>query len=455
MHVQNVNDPPVIVSIPPTEINQDEVYSYVVEVNDPDNDPITFEMIQNPSWLELVDSTGTIMGIPANEEVGTHDVTISISDGIESAQQSFIVTVLNVNDPPLFTSEPVTEVLQGELYIYAMAGSDPDEDTLVFEVLQIPEWLSCDSATNTISGIPGNEHVGTVNVTVSVSDGTVKVNQEFQISVINVNDPPVFVSDPIIAVEQDVIYSYALQAYDPDGDTLTYLGVNIPIWLVFDSEIALLTGIPSNENVGIFDLKIRVSDGMEETDQDFQLTVYNVPDPPVITSTPEVTEIRPGDEFRYQITAIDVDIGDVLSFTAPVLPEWLELTPDLNTALLSGTPALKDTGTHAITIKVSDGEGEVTQQFTVKVLDPTSIHAPGNLVEKVYPIPADEMVYFEFSLKGDVVLKLYDITGTVLKIVRRKNSETLKLDISDLPSNLYFYMVSINGKSYVGKLIKN
>ena len=154
-------------------------------------------------------------------------------------------------------------------------------------------------------------------------------------------------------------------------------------------------------------------------------------------------------------TAIDVDIGDVLSFTAPVLPEWLELTPDINTALLSGTPALKDTGTHAITIKVSDGEGEVTQQFTVKVLDPTSIHAPGNLVEKVYPIPADEMVYFEFSLEGDVVLKLYDITGTVLKIVRRKNSETLKLDISDLPSNLYFYMVSINGKSYVGKLIKN
>ena len=104
---------------------------------------------------------------------------------------------------------------------------------------------------------------------------------------------------------------------------------------------------------------------------------------------------------------------------------------------------------------ISQDDNKPYQEFNIEVLDPTSIHTAGNLVDKVYPIPADEMVYFEFSLKGDVVLKLYDITGTVLKIVRRKNSETLKLDISDLPSNLYFYMVSINGKSYVGKLIKN
>ena len=96
----------------------------------------------------------------------------------------------------------------------------------------------------------------------------------------------------------------------------------------------------------------------------------------------------------------------------------------------------------------------MSQDFSIEVLAPTGIHVSRDLIKKVFPIPADEMVCFEFTLKGNVVVKLHDITGAMLREVQAKNSDFLKLDISDLPSNLYFYRVTINGKTDVGKLIK-
>ncbi len=455
LHIENVNEPPVIFSVPVLEVNRNENYSYIVLADDPDNDQLNIEIVQKPDWLAFEDSTWTLIGIPANIDVGIHDVTIRVSDGSETDEQAYQITVININNPPVFISEPATEVDQGSLYSYLITATDPDNDTLIFTVPVKPDWLTFDSVSNTLSGVPVQEDIGIYDITVRITDGVIETIQGFQLTVIDVNDLPEFLSSPILTVYQDAIYGYNFLAHDPDGDDLTYTAVMLPGWLTFNVSKFIISGTPANEDVGIHDVKIRVSDGKGHYDHQFQITVINVNDLPVITSFPSESDVWPDQEYHYQITAYDVDTGDVLTFTTNELPDWLTLTPATNSASLSGTPSLSDVGSHAITIHVSDGTDEVNQEFNIEVLDPTSIHTTGNLVEKVYPIPADEMVYFEFSLKGDVVLKLYDITGTVLKIVRRKNSETLKLDISDLPSNLYFYMVSINGKSYVGKLIKN
>jgi len=452
--IENQNDPPVITSDPVLEVNKNVNYSYPVLVDDPDNDPLTIEILNKPAWLLFEETTWVLHGIPANSDVGLHDVTIRVSDGILTDEQIFQINVLDTNTSPVFTSNPVTEVNQGMLYSYVIAATDPDNDTLIYTVPVKPEWLSFDSGSNTLSGVPDQEHVGDIQITVRVSDGTIETDQEFQITVLDVNVLPEILSSPILTVYEDAVYGYNFVANDLDGDPITYTAVQLPDWLTFNVALLLISGTPVNEDVGIHDVKIRVSDGLGHTDQEFQVTVINVNDPLLFTSVPPDSEVWPDQFYQYDITTDDVDDGAVLTITGDTLPAWLTLIPASNLATLSGTPSLSDVGNHTISISVSDGIEKVSQDYSIEVLAPTGIDVSRGLIERIYPIPADEMVYFEFTQKGDVVVKLHDITGTVLREVQEKNSDFLKLDISDLPSNLYFYRITMNGKTNVGKLIK-
>ena len=142
-------------------------------------------------------------GTPSAANVGPNPVTLVASDGVNSAQQSFTITVTAVNDPPVFTSTAPTAATQGAVYSYTATATDPDGDTLTFAAPTRPAWLTLSGAT--LSGTPAQANVGTHNVTITVSDGTAApVAQSFQIVVANVNDPPVFTSTAPTAATQGV-----------------------------------------------------------------------------------------------------------------------------------------------------------------------------------------------------------------------------------------------------------
>jgi uncharacterized protein (TIGR02145 family) len=184
------------------------------------------------------------------------------------------------------------------------------------------------------------------------------------------NNLPVITSSPQKDVDEDVPYSYTLTATDADaGDVLTYSRVQTPSWLNFNSSSHLLSGTPTNSNVGDHYVSLSVSDGTAIVYNNFTITVHNINDNPVITSIP-ITSATVGVYYSYQLTAIDVD-GDNLTISATVLPSWLSFMPSSSTGLLSGTPAPFDAGNHSVSLKVSDGTAEVTQSFNIYVVQPT------------------------------------------------------------------------------------
>ena len=97
-------------------------------------------------------------------------MTLVASDGVNSAQQSFTITVTAVNDPPSFTSTAPTSAAEDTPYTYTAAATDPDGDTLTFAAPTRPSWLTLSGAT--LSGTPTQAYVGTHNVMITVSDGT-------------------------------------------------------------------------------------------------------------------------------------------------------------------------------------------------------------------------------------------------------------------------------------------
>ncbi|WAL79152.1 putative Ig domain-containing protein [Shewanella sp. DAU305] len=371
--VTNVNDAPTISSTAITAATQDAAYSYTFAATDTDvGDVLTFSAVTKPSWLSFNAATGVLSGTPGNADVGAHPVTLRVTDtdGL-TAEQSFSITVTNVNDAPTISSTAITTATQDAAYSYTFAAADTDVgDVLTFSAVTKPSWLSFNAATGLLSGTPGNADVGSHVVLLRVTDTDgLTADQSFSITVTNVNDAPTISSTAITAATQDAAYSYTFAAADTDvGDVLTFSAVTKPSWLSFNAATGLLSGTPGNADVGSHVVLLRVTDTDGLTaDQSFSITVTNVNDAPTISST-AITAATQDAAYSYTFAATDTDVGDVLTFSAVTKPSWLSF--NAATGVLSGTPGNADVGAHPVTLRVTDTDGLTAEQsFSITVIN--------------------------------------------------------------------------------------
>ncbi|MFQ6040588.1 MAG: putative Ig domain-containing protein [Candidatus Poribacteria bacterium] len=373
--VADVNDPPVITSIPVTTATEDTLYSYDVEAMDPDiGSVLTYHLAISPDGMTIDSVTGLINWTPTNEQVGDNDVVVQVDDGRGgSDDQFFTITVINVNDPPVITSTPITTAKEDELYTYDVEADDPDVgDALTYSLTVSPDGMSIDEATGLIQWTPTKEQVGDNDVTVQVSDVSGATDsQSFTITVVGVeNNPPVITSTPITTGTVGVLYEYDVEAVDPDDDPLTFSLTLFPEGMTIDEITGLITWTPSEEQTGSQDVTVEVSDGRGGSDtQSFIIEVAEaINNPPVITSEPVTTSIV-GVLYEYDVEAVDPD-DDPLTFSLTLFPEGM--TIDGVTGLIIWTPSEEQTGSQDVTVEVSDGQGgSDTQSFTIEVLEPT------------------------------------------------------------------------------------
>ncbi|AWB67172.1 hypothetical protein C2869_12320 [Saccharobesus litoralis] len=365
--VANTNDAPEINSTAITSATEDSAYSYTLSASDVDSgDSLTYSAVTKPDWLSINASSGVLSGTPDNDDVGTHGVTLSVSDGTTTDTQSFSITVANTNDAPVIGSMAITSATEDSAYAYTLSASDVDSgDTLTYAVASKPTWLSFDAGTGVLSGTPENEHVGNHTVSLQVTDGTTTIGEQFTIAVANTNDAPVIGSTAITSATEDSPYAYTLSASDVDvGDTLTYAVASKPTWLSFDAGTGVLSGTPENEHVGNHTVSLQVTDGSTTIGEQFTIAVANTNDAPVIGST-AITSATEDSAYAYTLSASDVDTGDSLTLSAPTKPDWLSF--DSANGALTGTPDNDDVGTHAVVLRATDGTTNTEQSFTITV----------------------------------------------------------------------------------------
>ena len=150
------------------------------------------------------------------------------------------------------------------------------------------------------------------------------------------------------------------------GDTVTLAATTKPSWLNFDPSTGVLSGTPTNSNVGDHSVVLTATDGSGAVDtQSFTIAVANTNDAPTITSS-QVTSATEDAAYSYTFEASDVDSGDTPTLAATTLPSWLSF--DTSTGVLSGTPVNSNVGDHSVVIIATDGSGAVdTQSFTITV----------------------------------------------------------------------------------------
>src|SRR5699024_9071153 len=151
-----------------------------------------------------------------------------------SDTQSFTITVSSTNRPPKFGSSPVTDIKEKEKYSYQIAANDPDGDDISIAVVEKAPWMNYSDngdGTAVLSGTPSAEGSGSYQVILRASDGTDQVDQTFEVKVQDVGRAPTITSDPPAYVQEELTYTYNIEATDPDGDNISFDYASGPGWL--------------------------------------------------------------------------------------------------------------------------------------------------------------------------------------------------------------------------------
>jgi len=174
------NNPPFWTSNPVVgaSATEDAAYSGSLAASAGDADAgasLAFAKVSGPAWLSVA-ANGTLSGTPANGDVGPNSFTVSVSDGIAAPVQATLqITVVNTNDAPVFTVDPIVLANGSEGVAYTgqtLAGRATDADTgdtITYAKVSGPAWLSV-AANGTLSGTPPAGSAGLNSFVVRATD---------------------------------------------------------------------------------------------------------------------------------------------------------------------------------------------------------------------------------------------------------------------------------------------
>ena len=87
------------------------------------------------------------------------------------------------------------------------------------------------------------------------------------------NSSPVIESDPVTTAKEGAIYTYDVEATDPNGDTLTYSLTVSPTGMTINSTTGAISWTPAESQIDENEVVVEVSDGSRSTTQSFTIIV--------------------------------------------------------------------------------------------------------------------------------------------------------------------------------------
>ena len=406
------NNPPVVDAIPNQIDDEDQAVSLQVNASDPDvGDTLTYSAMGLPTGLSINSTTGLISGTISFDAVlhpnlqQVFNVTVNVSDGTDTTPTSFQWTVDDINRAPVAVNDNAATVQDQSVVVDVQANdSDADGDALTTVNVSIPANgnATINVVDNTVTYTPDAGFVGSDSFTYSIEDGfggsaTATVN----VTVANVNDPPVVDAVPNQANLENDGVSLQIVASDVDGpNPLSYSATGLPPSLTINPATGLISGTVSFDAVvhpaiqDVYAVTVNVSDGIATTPVSFDWTVTDVNRAPVAVDDGATTVHD--SPVTIDVLANDSDAdGDTLTVAGTSLPANGSVVVNVNNTV-TYTPNAGFVGTDSFTYTNDDGFGgnatatvtvEVTNQAPVAVDDvfatqqdtPLNVPAPGAL----------------------------------------------------------------------------
>jgi uncharacterized repeat protein (TIGR01451 family) len=411
--VNPINDMPTINDTPNFTILEDTSTNIVVMVSDIETPASVLGISAASSNPTLVPngnlvfvpgggSARTLTITPATNQSGTATISLTVSDGTNSAVDTFVLTVQEVNDPPtisVITNRSVLEDTSTGPIAFTVFDIETQGSDLVVTASSTDLALTpTNNLSFTVAGtnrtvtiLPGTNQFGVANVTLTVRDSNgATASTMFQFTVIPVNDPPgINPISPVTTNEDAGPVSVALTGIS-SGAPNEFQGVFVtasssnPSFIPSPgvaynsgSSTGLLTFASMPNSNGLATITVTVMDDGSSnnvTVRTFDVNITAVNDPPTISDIPNRTIIEDSTTGPISFT-----VGDVESLATSL--SLFGSSSDTNIVPNSGisfsgtganravtvAPAANAFGVCTITVLVSDGQATNSDSFVLTV----------------------------------------------------------------------------------------
>ncbi|MFZ4856966.1 MAG: PKD domain-containing protein [Desulfuromonadaceae bacterium] len=122
--VSNFNRPATITTESLPNARVDYPYNTTIVASDPDGDPLAFNLVQGPTGMTINSMSGAVTWRPAISTIGSHTVTVAVSDGKGGSDtRQFTLQVPDSIPPSIFLSAP-KEAIPGASFTVVATATD-------------------------------------------------------------------------------------------------------------------------------------------------------------------------------------------------------------------------------------------------------------------------------------------------------------------------------------------
>jgi hypothetical protein len=314
------------------------------------------------TFVDNGDGTGTLNGTPSAGTGGAYPLTITATDGVKSASQSFTLTV---NEAAAITSASAAAFTTGAPGSFTVTTTGFPQPTIARGGAALPAgvtFVDGGNGTATLSGTPALGTGGTYAMTFTAANGVgAPVVQTFTLVV---SGAPTFTSAAAATFTVGSAGTFTVTTIATPPAVLSVAGT-LPAGVTFADNgngTGTLSGTPAAATGAIYPLTFTATNSVGGATQAFSLTVNEAP---AITSASAAT---------FAMSAMGTFNVVTTGFPPPGLVQGGALPGGVTfvdngdgTGTLSGTPAAGTGGTYALTLTATNGLGSVVQAFTLTV----------------------------------------------------------------------------------------
>ena len=383
--VKDADRTPVFDGVGNKLIDENQTVAIILNAVDPDGDAIAYSLDKLPEGAALDGNKFT--WTPGFNTVKKEDFIDKIVDKFTVLSNNFylqfaaaskdskvvqnvIITVKDVNRPPVLEDmQPIT-VNEGDTIKIAPSAYDLDGDKVA---LSYSGFMASDTY-KTKFGDAGAKYVK-----ITAGDGALAVSKTVQITINHVNRPPTLdkISD-IKASEGDHI-EMVLNAHDPDGDQLQYSVSNAPSQASLSGN-KFIWDVPydfaGKKEIKMLDLVFYVSDGNLSASQPARVQVTGKNRAPRIINASRSIVAKVNEPVFMFVKAVDDD-NDQLTYT------WDFGILEKYRATENHERIFTSSGNKVVKVIVSDGTDSIEQIINIFVQDGSNYNSQF-LNESVY-----------------------------------------------------------------------
>jgi arylsulfatase A-like enzyme len=250
--------------------------------SDPEMDALTYAVSSGPASGMLTGTADVLVYTPNPGFFGTDSFEFTVSDGSSTSESAQVE--IEVNGAPTAAPQSLTTPSGTELAI-VLTGSDPENDTLSFQIGGQPTSGTLSGAGDSYTYTPNAGFTGVDSFTFAVADENLS-SAPATIEITVAGGPPTADSQ-VVFTDKDTPVAILLTGSDPDGDTLTFAISSPPLNGSLTGSADSYSYTPGSGFTGTDSFVFTVSDG-SATSEDATVSI-TVSDAMVFCGDPVLT----------------------------------------------------------------------------------------------------------------------------------------------------------------------